>query len=57
VRFVNHDNREQIHRALQGFRRGWLMLLGVPLDFRNDYDLAWLLLLLGNFSDGTLMML
>jgi hypothetical protein len=39
VRFVNHDDREN-HRAVQGFRRGWLMFLSIPLDFRNDYDLA-----------------
>ena len=28
VHFVNHDDRHQMHRAEQGFRRGWLMLLG-----------------------------
>ena len=23
VRFVNHDNRPEIHRSVQGFRIGW----------------------------------
>jgi hypothetical protein len=39
VHFVNHDDRDN-HRAVQGFRQGWLMLLGVPLDYHNEYDLA-----------------
>jgi hypothetical protein len=39
VNFVNHDDRDN-HRAVQGFRTGWLMFLGVPFDFRNDYDIA-----------------
>ncbi|KAM0854125.1 hypothetical protein ACQ4PT_050627 [Festuca glaucescens] len=39
VHFVNHDDREN-HRAVQGFRNGWLMFLSIPLDYRNDYDLA-----------------
>ncbi|KAM0857545.1 hypothetical protein ACQ4PT_048398 [Festuca glaucescens] len=39
VRFVNHDDRDN-HRAVQGYRRGWLMFLGVHLDYRNEYDIA-----------------
>ncbi|KAK1669893.1 hypothetical protein QYE76_058052 [Lolium multiflorum] len=39
VRFLNHDDRDN-HRAVQGFRNGWLMFLSIPLDFRTDYDLA-----------------
>jgi hypothetical protein len=39
VLFINHDDRDN-HRVVQGFRQGWLMLLGVPLDYRNEYDIA-----------------
>ncbi|KAM0878205.1 hypothetical protein ACQ4PT_035013 [Festuca glaucescens] len=39
VRFVNHDDRDK-HRAVQGYRQGWLMFLGVHLDYRNEYDIA-----------------
>jgi hypothetical protein len=39
VRFVAHDDRDN-HRSVQGFRRGWLMFLGIPLDYRNEYDIA-----------------
>jgi hypothetical protein len=39
VRFINHDDRDN-HRVVQGFGQGWLMLLGVPLDYRNEYDIA-----------------
>ncbi|KAM0866823.1 hypothetical protein ACQ4PT_042395 [Festuca glaucescens] len=39
VRFVPHNDRPN-HRAVQGVRSGWLMVLSVPLDFRNDYDIA-----------------
>ena len=34
VRFIAHDTGIN-HRASQGFRRGWVMLLGVPLDYRR----------------------
>jgi hypothetical protein len=30
----------QNHRAAIGFRRGWLMFLGVHPDYRNDFDIA-----------------
>ncbi|KAM0914851.1 hypothetical protein ACQ4PT_011229 [Festuca glaucescens] len=39
VCFVNHDDRDN-HRAVQGFRSGWLMFLAIPLDFRNEYDIS-----------------
>ncbi|KAM0835430.1 hypothetical protein ACQ4PT_062941 [Festuca glaucescens] len=39
VRFVPHNDRPN-HRAVQGVRSGWLMVLCIPLDFRNDYDIA-----------------
>ncbi|KAM0847558.1 hypothetical protein ACQ4PT_054943 [Festuca glaucescens] len=39
VRFVNHDDRDN-HRAVQGYRKGWLMFLGIHLDYRNEYDIA-----------------
>jgi hypothetical protein len=32
VRFVNHDEAPQNHRAAQGFRHGWLMFLGIHPD-------------------------
>lgn len=38
VRFVPHADREN-HRAELGFSTGWLMFLGLPLDYRNDYDI------------------
>ena len=49
VRFVNHDDRFQIHRSTQGFRRGWLMLLGVPLDYRNEQDIAGAIFAIGRY--------
>jgi hypothetical protein len=49
VRFVNHDDRDN-HRAMQGFRQGWLMLLRVPLDYRNEYDLANAISSFGKFQ-------
>jgi hypothetical protein len=39
VSFVPHDDRDN-HRDVQGYRRGWLMFLGVHLDYRNEYDIA-----------------
>jgi hypothetical protein len=40
VRFIRPDEAREIFRAVQGFRRGWLMFLGIPLDYCNDYDIA-----------------
>ena len=48
VRFVAHNNREN-HRATQGFRTGWLMFLGVPLDYRNEYDISNAVVTFGTF--------
>ncbi|KAM0885808.1 hypothetical protein ACQ4PT_030071 [Festuca glaucescens] len=39
VCFVPHNDQPN-HRAVQGVRSGWLMVLCVPLDFHNDYDIA-----------------
>jgi hypothetical protein len=39
VRFIDPADAEN-HRAVQGYRRGWLMFLGVPPDFRNDLDIT-----------------
>jgi hypothetical protein len=39
VYFIPHDDRDN-HRAMQGFCNGWLMFLGLPLDYRNEYDIA-----------------
>jgi hypothetical protein len=55
VRFVNHDDRVQIHRSDQGFRNGWLMFLGVPLDYRNEQDLVMLLQPLASFTTGIIV--
>jgi hypothetical protein len=49
VRFVMHDDRSQIHRSTQGFRRGWLRFLGIPLDYRNDQDIANVVSTFGRF--------
>jgi hypothetical protein len=48
VRFVNHDDRDN-HRAVQGFRSGWLMFLAIPLDFRNEYDISNAIATFGRF--------
>jgi hypothetical protein len=34
VRFVHVDDAAESHRAVHGFRRGWLMFLGIPPDYR-----------------------
>ena len=39
LRFIRHDHGEGF-RALQGHRTGWLMFIGVPLDYRNTQCLA-----------------
>jgi len=39
VRFLAHDDRQN-HRVKVGLSTGWLMFLGLPLDYRNDYDIA-----------------
>ncbi|KAM0912257.1 hypothetical protein ACQ4PT_012946 [Festuca glaucescens] len=39
VRFVPVD-RARNHRAEQGFRKGWLMFVGMHPDYRNDLDIA-----------------
>jgi hypothetical protein len=39
VRFI-HVDRAVNHRAKQGFRKGWLMFVGMHPDYRNDLDIA-----------------
>jgi hypothetical protein len=39
VRFV-HVNDAINHRATQGFRTDWLMILGIPPDYHNDVHIA-----------------
>jgi hypothetical protein len=40
VRFINVNEAPENVRAVQGYRTGWLMFLGIPPDYRNDYDIA-----------------
>jgi hypothetical protein len=39
VHFIHADDAVN-HRASQGFRNGWLMLLGIPPDYRNGLHIA-----------------
>src|ERR1041385_1260251 len=39
VRFFNHDQGEGF-RGADDYRTGWLMLIGVPLDYRNTKNLT-----------------
>jgi hypothetical protein len=50
VRFTNHDEGEY-HRGEQGFHTRWLMLLGVPLDYLNDFDISNAIGTFGKFHD------
>jgi hypothetical protein len=40
VRFINPDAAPENFRSVQGFRTGWLMFLGIPPAYHNDYDIA-----------------
>jgi hypothetical protein len=53
VRFINPDNALEYVRSVQGFRKGWLMFLGIPLDYRNDYDIANAVSTFGKFHHWT----
>jgi hypothetical protein len=53
VRFINHDEAPENVRSVQGFRRGWLMFLGIPPDYRNDYDIANVVSTFGKFHSWT----
>ena len=48
VRFIPHDEGIN-YRATQGFRRGWVMLLGVPLDYRRSQYFADVISTFGRF--------
>jgi hypothetical protein len=39
VRFIMADEARN-HRAAFGYRKGWLMFLGVPLEYHNSFDIA-----------------
>ena len=39
VRFILHNQGEGF-RALHGHRQGWLMFIGIPLDYRNTQCIA-----------------
>jgi hypothetical protein len=49
VRFIGADDAPQNHRAALGFRRGWLMILGTPPDYRNDFDISSAVATFGKF--------
>ncbi|KAM0868195.1 hypothetical protein ACQ4PT_041499 [Festuca glaucescens] len=40
LRFLHVGEAPQNHRAALGFRRGWLMFLGMHPDYSNDLDIA-----------------
>jgi hypothetical protein len=49
VRFIRADDAEQNHRASQGFRTGWLMMLGIHPDYCSDLDIANAVSIFGKF--------
>jgi hypothetical protein len=40
VQLIRPDEAQANFRAVQDFRKGWLMFLGIPSNYRNDYDIA-----------------
>jgi hypothetical protein len=50
VRFVPHNDRLN-HRSAHGFRTGWLMFLGIPLDYRNTFDIANVVATFGTYHN------
>jgi hypothetical protein len=53
VRFINPDEAPENSRSVQGYRKGWLMFLGIPPDYRNDYDIANAVSTFGKFHSWT----
>jgi hypothetical protein len=53
VRFINPDAAPENVRSVQGFRTGWLMFLGIPLAYHNDYDIANVVSMFGKFHYWT----
>ncbi|KAM0884997.1 hypothetical protein ACQ4PT_030635 [Festuca glaucescens] len=49
VRFIRADDAPQNHRAALGYRKGWLMFLGTPPDYRNDFDISSAVSTFGKF--------
>jgi hypothetical protein len=50
VRFVPHNDRIN-HRSAHGFCIGWLMFLGIPLDYRNTFDIANVVATFGTYHN------
>ena len=48
VRFISHNQGEGF-RALHGHRQGWLMFIGIPLDYRNTQCIADMVSTFGQF--------
>ena len=48
IRFVPHDEGVN-YRATQGFHHGWIMMLGVPLDYRRTQYIADVVSTFGRF--------
>ena len=56
VRFVPHDEGINF-RAIQGFHRGWVMIVGIPLDYRRTQYIADAINTLAVFITSTRMIL
>jgi hypothetical protein len=48
IRFILVDDAIN-HRAEQGFRKGWLMFVGMSPDYRNNLDIANAVPMFGKF--------
>ena len=48
VRFSNHDQGEGF-RSVDDFRTGWIMLIGVPQDYKNTQNLTEAINTFGKF--------
>ena len=48
VRFVPHDEGIN-YRAIQGFRRGWVMIVGIPLDYKRTQFISDAISTFGRF--------
>jgi hypothetical protein len=50
---TKHNVAPENFRSVQGFRTGWLMFLGIPPAYRNDYDIANAVSTFGKFHYWT----
>ena len=48
VHFIPHDEGIN-YRAIQGFHRGWVMLLGIPLEYRRQQYIEDVISTFGHF--------